>query len=267
MQPVSSSAGVSPVEAPIASTRPRALNAVGRKFFSALMFGESVVESARDLCDLAQGQPIFFVNNAPVFRSEIEPIASGVLPPSLEERRERDLRFRAQQALLDELGAGWAPNVHLGSLLSTGALALAQFRRANGSSIPNLPATTLHIQAQIQMQRRLPQGQRQGVSIADQALAGLDFMLSQCEPVNEAGLVTDIVEVLIQVWTYASRHADPGIRQNLMSAFVDRLVDIHHERPCATGCVQRLLQVPEGVDPTFSSDLPEVSDLHKKCSA
>lgn len=65
---------------------------------------------------------------------------------------------------------------------------------------------------------------------------------------TETRLLTDLPSVLSVLWTYIQQHANPDIQRSLRNALVTRLVEIRTETPCNTGCLERLLDVPSGID-------------------
>jgi len=84
------------------------------------------------------------------------------------------------------------------------------------------------------------------------------------QPFKNGALNTDVATSLRHVWTYCVQHKT--LRVPLIDAFASRLKDIDAEKICAAGCVQRLLQTPEGIDPTFNSALPDPEALREELS-
>ena len=214
----------------------------------ALRLREDAPARARELLDAVDpAQKLIELDGVSVLRGEIGDIAGGRLAEvdALREHREA-LRNVEQQ-----IRGGWAPNVHLGGLLSSGAWALRELRMRNHGHTPDMASTKISI-LKILAARDEPVAHR-----------GLDFALSQNQPVNE-GLDTNVEDVVREVWTYCSRHSDEPLRQNLIDAFVTRLRDIGSEQPCNTGCVQRLLQTMEGIDPNFEHSVPDKRALQEE---
>jgi len=53
--------------------------------------------------------------------------------------------------------------------------------------------------------------------------------------------------------TYIAEHKDPEVAANLRDAVFLQLGEIGREKPCYRGCVQRILDVPNGIDPAVSA--------------
>lgn len=53
--------------------------------------------------------------------------------------------------------------------------------------------------------------------------------------------------------TYISEHKDPEVAANLRDAALLQLGEIGREKPCYSGCVQRILDIPNGIDPAVSA--------------
>lgn len=74
--------------------------------------------------------------------------------------------------------------------------------------------------------------------------------------VNEGGLDTDVKTVMREMWNYI-HHQPEELKNQLTEAFLSRLVDIGGEQPCNTGCVQRILDAPAGIDPSLTHNQPD----------
>ena len=85
---------------------------------------------------------------------------------------------------------------------------------------------------------------------------GMKFALRQTERVNEGGLDTDVDTVMREMWSYI-RHQPEELKNQLTEAFLSRLLDIGVEKPCNTGCVQRMLDAPAGIDPSLTHNQPD----------
>ncbi|MEB0134318.1 ankyrin repeat domain-containing protein [Actimicrobium sp. CCC2.4] len=92
---------------------------------------------------------------------------------------------------------------------------------------------------------------------------GLAQILSQRGEVNEEGLTTTAPETLRLLQSYIrtqSHSGDPAQQScagQLQSAVLERLHDIGNEpRVCNTGCVQRLLDAPAGIDESLMAREP-----------
>ena len=53
--------------------------------------------------------------------------------------------------------------------------------------------------------------------------------------------------------TYIAQHEDPMVAANLWDAALLQLGEIGCEKPCYSGCVQRILDIPNGIDPAVSA--------------
>jgi hypothetical protein len=214
--------------------------------FYALRARQLVPRAARALLDALpeEDHKLIEIDGVRVPRADIE----GLL-------RDPDIHGRQMQRgavgrTIGRIHQGWGANVHLGGMLTSGALALARIKTRNQVEPPSLVATFQQILAQ--------------PAADDAAQAGLDHALGKTERIDEGDLHTDIREVLRQVWAYCSRHADETLREHLVAMFFACLRDIGREQPCNVGCVQRLLQVPEGIDPAFTPEIPEVGPLSEE---
>lgn len=69
---------------------------------------------------------------------------------------------------------------------------------------------------------------------------------------TETGLLTDLPSILSVLWSYIQQQPDPEMKRNLTQALMARLAEIAREQPCNTGCLERLLDVPSGIDHTLS---------------
>ncbi|RZS39728.1 hypothetical protein EV673_1484 [Limnobacter thiooxidans] len=52
---------------------------------------------------------------------------------------------------------------------------------------------------------------------------------------------------------YIQHHDNPDVAANLRDASMLQLAEIGRERPCFSGCVQRMLDIPNGIDPAVSA--------------
>lgn len=64
------------------------------------------------------------------------------------------------------------------------------------------------------------------------------------------------VDALRTLWTYIARLDDRPVAANLQDALLLRLSEIGQELPCFTGCLERILDVPTGIDPALNIHLP-----------
>ena len=208
----------------------------------AMQLEHKVPTIAKDLLEVAPPElQIFEIDGVLVARSEIDSIAVGRPTLSAEQKKQLD------QVYLN-LRRGWAANVHQGGLLSAGAVALRRMQQINQVAPPTLDATVKHVSDLLASDH--------------EATKGLKFALAQKSPVNEGGLQTNVADTLRQVWAYCFRHET--LRDPLIEAFAGRLREIARDRCCNTGCVQRLLQTPEGIDETFSHGIPDEKTLREE---
>ncbi len=56
-------------------------------------------------------------------------------------------------------------------------------------------------------------------------------------------------QMLGLLWTYIKNTPNAELRRNLRLALLERIIEVGVEQPCYTGQVQRLLDVPSGIDP------------------
>lgn len=85
---------------------------------------------------------------------------------------------------------------------------------------------------------------------------GLHQTVLRVEPVDEGGLHTTAPETLRLLHGYVQSRAEP-LRISLQNALLERLHDIGaDEDVCNTGCVQRLLDTPAGIDPALMAREP-----------
>lgn len=196
---------------------------------------------ARHLLSVAPPELQFFeVQRTLIARSEIESVASGRQLPAQERQN--------LERIYSDIKQGWATYIYQSGLLSAGAVAWGRLQATNQVPPPTLDETVTHISAQL---------------VADtQAMEGLKYALKQNKPVNEGGLQINIEDALRHVWAYCVRH--DTLRDSLIEAFAIRLRDIARERCCNTGCVQRLLQTPEGIDEAFNIGLPDEKALREE---
>jgi len=183
-------------------------------------------------------------------RSDIEGLASGALPLDESTIRARAAQTKALGAVMQFINRGWAPNAHMSGLVERGAALLSLIRQRSRAHVREFDDTCKDIKAVLHDDPA--------------ALAGLAWAEIQTQPVAEGGLVTDTQEVIPYVWAYCTRHRDEALRPQLIAAFANRLRDIGEERPCATGNVQRLLQVPEGIDTSLMTTLPDHKALEEE---
>lgn len=80
---------------------------------------------------------------------------------------------------------------------------------------------------------------------------GLDTVKQRTVSITEEPLKTSVARTLCIVWAYISHHQDPDIQANLMQAMFDCLADIASDPTCDVGRAQRIVHVPDGIDPTF----------------
>ena len=93
---------------------------------------------------------------------------------------------------------------------------------------------------------------------------GLEHALRQTEPVNEDRLQIAAPEVIrLLIADNASR---PELQDNLNAAFIKGLADISN-RPCARGCVVRLLATQFGVKPELMVGAPDLKTLPAELNA
>ncbi|MEY3202679.1 MAG: hypothetical protein RIR70_2229 [Pseudomonadota bacterium] len=196
---------------------------------------------------LDAGENFVEVHGTPLPRPDLERIARGELPLPEHERRARLARVAALEAVLRQMNAGWGANVHFAGLLSCGALAWSMIQAHNRIEPPDLDDTCRQITAHFANDH--------------EAIDGLSFSLQLDSPIKEGGLNTDIFEVIRHLWAYCQNQTDATLRDNLIAAFATRLRDISQERPCNTGCIQRLLQVPDGIDPRLEKGWPDTASL------
>lgn len=200
----------------------------------------NIAHSLLELADPAQTH--FNLNGVPVARSEIESLARGD-----NERAVVEGTYRLMQQ-------GWGANVHLDGFMVQGTRLLEMITARNEVAPPSIAKTRDEIEAVL---ASMP-----GVQIA--ARRGLQHMLGVPAKVEEAGLKTTTKETLRQMWAYVRRQDDPTLRDNLTEAFVGQLASIGAEEPCNTGCVQRILQTPEGIDSTLTSNAPDEGALKEE---
>lgn len=93
--------------------------------------------------------------------------------------------------------------------------------------------------------------------------AGLEQALSQTGVVDEEGLTTTAPETLrllqshIRLLWHSGESAQQSCARQLQTAVLERLHDIGNEsRVCNTGCVQRLLDAPAGIDASLMAREP-----------
>lgn len=87
----------------------------------------------------------------------------------------------------------------------------------------------------------------------DWVSSGLDHIFTHNEkPSRDSEVNTTPILALQALWSYAKQHKDPKVRENLMQATRICVTEIGQENPCSTGCVERILNVPNGIDPVIS---------------
>lgn len=79
--------------------------------------------------------------------------------------------------------------------------------------------------------------------------SGLKVVYSHNAGVNSSSEVsTSPLTSLRTLWAYIQQHETPKVAKNLLDATMLRLAEIGRERPCFTGCVERILDIPTGID-------------------
>ncbi|MCE2679192.1 MAG: ankyrin repeat domain-containing protein [Burkholderiales bacterium] len=186
---------------------------------------------------------LFEIDGVYIARSEIESLTAGLAGGKLQMS---DQNRQNLDRLFADIKHGWSANVHQNGLLSTGALAWHNLQAINRVDPPTLGATEKHITTHL------------GSDF--EAMEGLKFALQQRRPVSEDGLKTNVADTLRHVWAYCFRHET--LKDSLIEAFASRLREIARDQCCNTGCVQRLLQTPEGIDQAFNFGLPDEKMLN-----
>ena len=112
----------------------------------ALRLREDAPARARELLDaLDPAQKLIELDGVSVLRSEIEDIAGGRLPMTEAEVDAGRERHEALREVEQQIRQGWALNVHIGGVLSSGAWALRELRMRNHGHIPDLASTKTSI--------------------------------------------------------------------------------------------------------------------------
>ncbi|MDH4396155.1 MAG: hypothetical protein QE278_10780 [Limnobacter sp.] len=83
----------------------------------------------------------------------------------------------------------------------------------------------------------------------ENAFAGLEKLSENDNVDNNWSVKRSPASILPVVWAYVQTTTDDTLRGNLMEAFFNKLVEVKVESPCVVGQLQRLLDVPTGLDP------------------
>lgn len=160
---------------------------------------------------------------------------------------EADPRRAALEQDYEQIRRGWGANVHNPGFVLQGARLLAEMSRR----IRVEPPALRDVDADIREAANARPETREAL------LSALDHTLSLPTDVNEGELTTTTHDTLRVVWTWVRRQADASLRDHLTQSFFNKLLEIAQDKPCNTGCVQRLLQTPEGIDHSLMSDAPD----------
>lgn len=98
----------------------------------------------------------------------------------------------------------------------------------------------------------------------DTALGGLNIASRNYEIDDQWCVKRSPASVLPSVWCYIQSNDDTAFRSKLKDAFYNKLYEIRAETPCTKGQLQRLLDVPTGIDPDmdqFGAELQMVDEL------
>lgn len=77
---------------------------------------------------------------------------------------------------------------------------------------------------------------------------GLNRVINDREVSTSIGVPTTPANVLKMLWQYIQHHENPIIRESLKEALLIRFSEIGSEAPCHVGRLERLLDVPSGID-------------------
>jgi hypothetical protein len=78
---------------------------------------------------------------------------------------------------------------------------------------------------------------------------GLDILSNNNDNDNNWSVKRSPASILPVVWGYVQTTKDDTLRGNLKEAFFNKLFEVYAEGPCVVGQLQRLLDVPTGLDP------------------
>lgn len=83
--------------------------------------------------------------------------------------------------------------------------------------------------------------------------SGLEKVLLSIFRPAETGLRDSASHALVMMWQYIRSHPDPTVKESLEEALWSRLAEIgRHEWICSVGLLQRILDVPSGVDDSLN---------------
>ncbi|HEX4917955.1 MAG TPA: hypothetical protein VFV43_08680 [Limnobacter sp.] len=83
-------------------------------------------------------------------------------------------------------------------------------------------------------------------------LAGMTDCLNNTNRDNNWSIPLTPQQAIKDVVQYIESIQDSSLRSNLTDALLNRLQEIHLEGPCVSGVLQRLLDVPNGIDPDMN---------------
>jgi hypothetical protein len=87
-----------------------------------------------------------------------------------------------------------------------------------------------------------------GRTVGDQIRLGLNRVINDQEVSTSIGIPVTPAAVLGVLWQYIQNHERPDIRASLVDALLVRFSEIGSEAPCHVGRLERLLDVPSGID-------------------
>jgi len=237
------------------------------------------------------GQSYVNVDGVDVSRSEIEAWAAGKIPEGI-------LNARIEQRVRDG-----RVNVHADGLLTCGQQLLAEMKRRTPEgqrrSVDQSVADVRGLIDQATMQARqalkaeLMTGETEREAVEEKGSGTVDARASTATDGQTARLKRRIADLgdaedgirhllkmgptavdpdyafganlaLADTWSYAQSRQDPELRSNLTAALLRRLADVGKDRPCNTGCIQRVAFTSEGVDPSLNNAEPDRAAMYNE---
>lgn len=223
-------------------------------------FGD-LPQQAKLLLQHAPGVSHFNLQGVDVSRNEVENWSAGVLPDAFINRRIDEVvgRFGVQTLLHPEQVN--LNNVTENGMIMRGRQILANIHaQLNAGQLMSLPQCVDEVKVAMDAVVPPAEGPK---SLAE---AGLDYALSLRDQYARTELGTDSRQALVAMWSYIQTRESP-LREDLTNALLRSLKDIGEERPCDSGCVERILFAADGVDVSLTGTEPGPESIRSEINA
>lgn len=210
-----------------------------------------------------QDRKYFNIDGVMTSRADIADLATAdsALLPNLHQQEDDALEENQR-----EIQAGEVADVHMTGFVLRGARLLDELKRRTQGSGPSTRAAHQELDLRRFTRTLVKTAAARGESPETQAMleVGGKHLWGRHTPIDELGLRTTVLEALNVMWNYINTHPDKHVKYNLTSALIQRIKDIGIERPCNTGCVQRILQTTEGIDLSLTYGEPDDTELRRE---